>query len=208
MISTPFFFGLSELFPIGRINMVRRPEQICIHTLNQIKHYTPISHAHLMLQFAKMLGAEVIITSSSDEKLELAQRLGADHAINYRSEPDWAKAARRLTNGRGVDHVVEVGGADTLQQSIASVALGGHIHLIGVLSGFVNDLNVAEVFATNARLHGITVGSRLMFENMIRAMALHETHPIIDRTLDITECREAFSLMERGGHFGKIVVTH
>ena len=160
------------------------------------------------LQFAKMLGAEVIITSSSDEKLELAQRLGADHAINYRSEPDWAKAARRLTNGRGVDHVVEVGGADTLQQSIASVALGGHIHLICDLSGFVNDVNVDEVFATNARLHGITVGSRLMFENMIRAMALHETHPIIDRTLDITECREAFSLMERGGHFGKIVVTH
>jgi NADPH:quinone reductase-like Zn-dependent oxidoreductase len=160
------------------------------------------------LQFAKMFGAEVIITSSSDDKLDVARELGADHTVNYRTEPEWAKAVRRLTGGRGVDHVVEVGGAETLQQSIAAVALGGHIHLIGVLSGFVKDVNVAQLFATNARLHGITVGSRLMFENMVRAMALHQTHPVIDRAFGFADAREAFRLMESGGHFGKIVINH
>lgn len=160
------------------------------------------------LQFAKLFGAEVIITSSSDDKLEIARELGADHTVNYRAEPEWARAVRRITDGRGVDHVVEVGGAETLQQSIAAVALGGHIHLIGVLSGFVKDVNVAQLFATNAQLHGITVGSRLMFENMVRAMALHQTRPVIDRTFGFADAREAFRLMESGGHFGKIVIGH
>lgn len=160
------------------------------------------------LQFAKLFGAEVIATSSSDEKLERAAALGADHTINYRSEEQWAKKAREITGGRGVDHIVEVGGADTLQQSIEGVALGGHIHIIGVLSGFVKDVMVASIFGANAKLHGITVGSRQMFEDMIRAMTLHQTHPVIDRNFTFAESREAFELMERGGHFGKIVINH
>ncbi|HEY5646208.1 MAG TPA: NAD(P)-dependent alcohol dehydrogenase, partial [Pseudomonadales bacterium] len=160
------------------------------------------------LQFAKLAGAAVILTSSSDEKLEHGRQLGADHTINYRSTPDWAKEVRRITAGHGADHIVEVGGADTLQQSIAAVALGGHIHVIGVLGGFVNDINVAELFRTNAKIHGITVGSRQMFENMVRAMTVAETHPVIDRTFSMEQCREAFSLMEQGGHFGKILITH
>jgi NADPH:quinone reductase-like Zn-dependent oxidoreductase len=160
------------------------------------------------LQFAKLSGAEVILTSSSDEKLEHGRQLGADHTINYRTTPDWAAEVRRITDGHGADHIVEVGGANTLQQSIAAVALGGHIHVIGVLGGFVNDINVAELFRTNARIHGITVGSRQMFENMIRAMTVAETHPVIDRTFPMAQCREAFTLMEQGGHFGKIVIHH
>ncbi len=160
------------------------------------------------LQFAKMFGAEVIVTSSSDEKLERAIALGADHTINYRSEPRWAVRARELTGGRGVDHIVEVGGADTLQQSIEAVALGGHIHIIGVLSGFVKDVVVSSIFASNARLHGITVGSRLMFEQMIRAMTLHQTRPVIDQIFAFENSRAAFELMAKGGHFGKIVINH
>jgi len=160
------------------------------------------------LQFAKFFGAEVILTSSSDEKLERGKELGADHTINYKLTPDWAKEARRLTGGRGVDHIVEVGGASTLQQSIESVALYGHIHLIGVLSGFSNPLNVAQMFRTNAHFHGITVGSRSMFENMLRAMTLHETHPVIDSRYEIGTAKDAFTQMEQGGHFGKIVINH
>jgi NADPH:quinone reductase-like Zn-dependent oxidoreductase len=160
------------------------------------------------LQFAKVFGAEVILTSSSDEKLERGRKLGADHTINYRQTPNWAKEARRITGGRGVDHIVEVGGADTLQQSIEAVALYGHIHLIGVLSGFSNPLNVAEMFRTNAHFHGITVGSRLMFENMLRAITLHETHPVIDSRYEMSDAKAAFTHMEQGGHFGKIVINH
>lgn len=159
-------------------------------------------------QFAKLFGAEVIVTSSSDDKLERAVRLGADHTINYANTPDWGKQARELTGGRGVDHIVEVGGADTLQQSIEAVALAGHVHIIGVLSGFVKDVMIASLFRTNASFHGITVGSRLMFENMIRAMSLHEMHPVIDQTFVFGDARPAFELMKRGGHFGKIVVEH
>lgn len=160
------------------------------------------------LQFAKLFGAEVIVTSSSDEKLDRALAIGADHTINYRETPDWARRARELTGGRGVDHIVEVGGADTLQQSIEGVALGGHIHIIGVLSGHVKDVMVASIFRSNAKLHGITVGSRQMFENMLRAMTLHKSHPVIDRRFSFDDSRDAFKLMERGGHFGKIVINH
>jgi NADPH:quinone reductase-like Zn-dependent oxidoreductase len=159
------------------------------------------------LQFAKMAGAEVILTSSSDDKLERGKALGADHTINYRTTPEWGAEVRGITGGHGADHIVEVGGANTLQQSIASVALYGHIHVIGVLGGFVNDVNVPALFRANARIHGITVGSRTMFENMIRAMALHEMHPVIDRTFPMDQVQDAFTLMEQGGHFGKIVIN-
>jgi len=160
------------------------------------------------LQFAKLFGAEVILTSSSDEKLERGKDLGADHTINYRATPNWAEEARRITGGRGVDHIVEVGGAGTLQQSIETVALYGHIHLIGVLSGFSNPLNVAQMFSSNAHFHGITVGSRYMFENMLRAMTLHETRPVIDSRYEMSDVQTAFAQMEQGGHFGKIVINH
>ena len=160
------------------------------------------------LQFAKLFGAEVILTSSSDEKLERGKALGADHTINYRATPNWAEEARRITGGRGVDHIVEVGGAGTLQQAIETVALNGHVHLIGVLSGFSTDLNVAQMFSTNAHFHGITVGSRYMFENMLRAMTLRETHPVIDSRYEMSDARTAFTQMEQGGHFGKIVINH
>jgi NADPH:quinone reductase-like Zn-dependent oxidoreductase len=158
------------------------------------------------LQFAKLAGARVIITSSSDEKLERAKAMGADATINYRQTPDWAAAAREITGGRGVDHVVEVGGADTFQQSIRACALGGCIAVIGVLSGFVKDLNVAAIFGGNLHINGITVGSRENVEQMINAIEVAKLKPVIDRRFPLEQLPEALALMQSGGHFGKVVI--
>ncbi|MFI4936855.1 MAG: NAD(P)-dependent alcohol dehydrogenase, partial [Caulobacterales bacterium] len=158
------------------------------------------------LQFAKLAGARVIVTSSSDEKLERARAMGADETINYRAEPEWAKAARALTGGRGVDHVVEVGGAGTFQQSIAACALGASIAVIGVLSGFVKDLNVAAMFGGNLHINGVTVGSREHVEDMVRAIDAAGLKPVIDRSFPLAALPEALALMQAGGHFGKVVI--
>ncbi|MGH6958399.1 MAG: zinc-dependent alcohol dehydrogenase family protein [Caulobacteraceae bacterium] len=158
------------------------------------------------LQFAKLAGARVIVTSSSDEKLERAKALGADETINYRRTPEWAAAARELTGGRGVDHVVEVGGADTFPKSIAAAALGGHIAVIGVLSGFVKDLNVAEIFSRNLKISGITVGSREHVEQMVRAIEVAKLKPVIDRRFPLDRLADALALMKSAGHFGKVAI--
>jgi NADPH:quinone reductase-like Zn-dependent oxidoreductase len=149
----------------------------------------------------------VIITSSSDEKLERARALGADHTLNYRSDPEWARAARRLTGGRGVDHVIEVGGAGTFQQSIQAIRVGGHVAVIGVLTGAVQDLNVASIFGANARVQGISVGSREHFEAMCRAIAANGLKPIIDKRFPLEDAQAAFRAMRAGEHFGKIVLN-
>ena len=158
------------------------------------------------LQFAKLAGARVIVTSSSDEKLERARKLGANATINYRETPEWAKAARELTGGRGVDHVVEVGGAGTFQQSIAACALGGSIAVIGVLSGFVKDLNVAAMFGGNLHINGITVGAREHVEQMVAAIEVADLKPVIDRRFPLEQLPNALALMQAGGHFGKVVI--
>jgi len=159
------------------------------------------------LQFAKAAGATVIVTSSSDEKLERARALGADHFINYKSTPDWAKEVRKLTGNRGADHIIEVGGAGTFEQSLRAVRLGGKIAVIGILGGFVKDLNVASIFAANATIHGITVGSREQFESMTRAIEAMGIKPVIDKRFPLADVRDAFECMKAGAHFGKIVVT-
>ena len=155
------------------------------------------------LQFAKAAGAEVIVTSSSDEKLARARALGADHTINYRTTPDWGRAARKAAGG-GVDHVVEVGGAETLTQSLASIRVGGRIAIIGLLSGLVKDMNVATIFAQNARITGITVGSRAHFEAMLRAMTVNEIRPVVQETFALEDLKAALGHMGAGAHFGKI----
>jgi NADPH:quinone reductase-like Zn-dependent oxidoreductase len=159
------------------------------------------------LQFAKVAGATVIVTSSSDEKLERAKALGADHLVNYRSTPDWAKEVRRITGNRGADHVIEVGGAGTFEQSLRAIRLGGKIAVIGILGGFVKDLNVATIFAANAFIHGVTVGSRDHFESMTRAIEANGIKPVIDRRFSLDESRDAFECMQAGAHFGKILLT-
>lgn len=158
------------------------------------------------LQFAKAAGAEVIITSSSDEKLERAKALGADHGINYRETPDWAAKARELTGGRGVDHVVEVGGAETLQQSIMAARLGGHIAVIGILSGLVKDVNVAAIFSQNLKISGITVGNREQFDQMSRAIEQNSIQPVIDGHFGLDALPEALAHLHGASHFGKLVI--
>ena len=160
------------------------------------------------LQFAKAAGAEVIVTSSSDEKLARAKALGADHLVNYKEHPSWSKKIRELTNGRGADHVVEVGGAQTLQESLRSIRLGGHVSIIGVLSGPVKDLQIVQIMGGNARVQGITVGSRAMFEDMCRALALHTIRPVVDKSFALEDAKAAFATMQGQGHFGKITIAH
>ncbi len=157
------------------------------------------------LQIAKAIGARVIITSSSDEKLVRAKELGADDLINYRETPDWEKRVSELTDRRGVDHVLEVGGAGTLSKSIAAVKMGGHIALIGVLAGD-SPVNWIPLFMKSIRLQGLFVGSRKMFEDMNEFFETHRIMPVIDRVFDFAEAPDALRYMNSAKHFGKIVV--
>ncbi|MGF1583567.1 MAG: NAD(P)-dependent alcohol dehydrogenase [Gemmataceae bacterium] len=159
------------------------------------------------LQFAKLAGATVIATSSSDEKLAKAKRLGASELINYKSDPDWNKTIGVITNKVGVDHVVEVGGAGTLPKSLKAVRLGGHIALIGILSGGGAEFNPLPILMKNIRVQGIYVGSRQMFEDMNKAIAAHNLKPTLDKVFGFEEVPDALRYMETGSHFGKICVT-
>jgi NADPH:quinone reductase-like Zn-dependent oxidoreductase len=156
------------------------------------------------LQFAKLMGARVISTSSSDEKLERLTALGADHTINYKTTPAWGARVQELTNGVGVDHVIEVGGPGTLPESIDAVRIGGHIALIGVLTGRAGDIPTAKLMAKQARLQGLIVGSRTHQQEMIRAIEVNGMHPILDRSFALEDIAEAFRHEESGKHFGKI----
>jgi NADPH:quinone reductase-like Zn-dependent oxidoreductase len=156
------------------------------------------------LQMAKLMGATAIITSSSDAKLERARALGADHTINYKSEPKWGDAVRRWTGGRGVDHVLEIGGPGTLPQSISAVRIGGHISLIGILTGTSGEVPTLAMMAKQVRLQGIIVGSRRHQQDMIRAIDATGLHPIIDRTFPLHALANAFRYEEQAAHFGKI----
>lgn len=158
------------------------------------------------LQIAKLLGARVIATSSRDEKLARVREMGADETINYREMPDWGARAKELTGGVGVDHVVEVGGAGTLQQSLQSVRFGGTISLIGNLAGTKSELLLTHVFMQRIRVQGILVGDRESFEAMNRAIAQSGMRPVVDRVFPLDEAQAAFEHMGAGGHFGKIVI--
>ncbi|RAL22876.1 NAD(P)-dependent alcohol dehydrogenase [Lujinxingia litoralis] len=158
------------------------------------------------MQFATMMGAEVIMTSSSDAKLARVRELGAAHVINYRQEPQWGRAVKALTGGRGADLVVEVGGAGTLQESIGAVRVGGTIALIGVLAGGMQPLNVVPVLMQNIRVQGVLVGSGEMFERMNRAIGAHRMRPVIDRVVGFDDVVSGFEAMREGAHLGKICV--
>lgn len=156
------------------------------------------------LQFARLLGAEVVITSGSDEKLERAMTLGASAGFNYRSLPDWGKAVKQWTGGRGVDLVVEVGGSDTLPQSLRAVRPGGQISLVGNLTGGRLELDLVPIFMRHIRLQGILVGHRQGFEAMTRAIASHSMRPVVDRAFPLDEAPRAFAAFAEERHFGKI----
>ncbi len=158
------------------------------------------------LQFAAMHGARTIITSRSDEKLARAKTLGASETINYLKTPEWHKEVLRLTDGRGADIVLEVGGAGTLPKSLRAVRPGGQVSLIGVLAGISEPLNIGPILHNSIRLQGIYVGSVEMFEAMNGAITANKLGPVIDRTFLFEQAREALRYMESGRHFGKIVI--
>lgn len=158
------------------------------------------------LQIAKLLGARVIATSSRDEKLARVRGMGADETINYREVPNWGARAKELTGGAGVDHVVEVGGAGTLQQSLQALRFGGTVSLIGNLAGTKAEILLTHIFMQNIRVQGILVGDRESFEAMNRAIDQNGLKPVIDRAFALAEAPTAFQHMAAGDHFGKILI--
>lgn len=159
------------------------------------------------LQFAKLHGARVIITSSSDEKLAQAKKLGADETINYRTTPDWEKEVFRLTNKAGADHVVEVGGTDTFPRSLRAASMGGTVSVIGGVSGFSSEVALRDILGKSLLIRGIFVGNRDMFEAMNRAITQHKLKPVIDRVFPFAETPAAYRHQQSGSHFGKVVIT-
>ncbi len=157
------------------------------------------------LQFAKLAGAKVIATSSSDVKLERLKEIGADECINYSEVPEWDRAVLDLTGRAGVDHVVEIGGAGTLERSIRAVRIGGHIAMIGSLTG-PHEIDPIPIFMKGIRVQGVFVGSRVMMEDMVEAIAAAEMRPVIDRVFEFGEATEALTFLQTGKHFGKIVI--
>lgn len=160
------------------------------------------------LQFAKMLGAFTIITSSSKEKLARARALGADATLSYRETPEWGRSVRDIAGGEGVDHIVEVGGQQTLPQSLRAIRPGGTISMIGVLSGPAMEARLGLIVTRQVRLQGITVGSRDGFEVMARAITQHKLSPVVDRIFPFEELPQALSYLASGAHFGKICIRH
>lgn len=157
------------------------------------------------LQFARMHGARVIATSSSDAKLKRLTEMGASDVINYKTTPEWDKRVLEITRGEGVDYVVEVGGIGTLEKSLRAVRVGGQVSLIGILAGGTG-INPMPVLFKSIRLQGIYVGSRDMFEDMNRAMEVNRIHPVIDRTFGFDQVHEAYRHLESGAHFGKVCI--
>jgi len=158
------------------------------------------------LQFAKAAGARVIATSSSDAKLERMRALGADELINYKAVPDWGVKALELTGGQGVDCVVEIGGAGTLDQSMVASRVGGHVAMIGVLAGFAGPVQTAMLMFKNLRVQGLTVGSRAMQLDMIAGIEANGIRPVIDSHFPLASLGDAFRHQASNTHFGKIVV--
>ncbi|SFB59086.1 NADPH:quinone reductase [Cohnella sp. OV330] len=160
------------------------------------------------LQFAKLQGAQVIVTSGSGEKLERALAMGADHGIHYTENADWENAVLAYTQGRGADHIVDVGGAATLNRSVAALRVGGRISIVGLLSGAaVEDFAIVPAILKKARLQAINVGSRAMFESMNRAIAHNGLRPAIDSVFPFAEAVDALRRLKTGSYFGKICIT-
>ncbi len=160
------------------------------------------------VQFAKLLGAHVTVITSSDERMEKVRQLGADETINYRAVPEWAKATREITSGRGYDLIVELGGEKTLPQSLRCIRAGGTIAMIGILSGSAMATSLGLIITRQVRLQGVTVGHRDGFEAMIRAMNQHKIKSTVDRTFEFEALKEAMAYLRSGAQFGKVCIVH
>lgn len=156
------------------------------------------------LQFAKMAGATVIATSSSDDKLDRLKTMGADHLINYRKTANWGEVARDITGGRGVDHVVEVGGPATLNQSMLAARVGAHISVIGILTGLGGEVSIVTALIKQLRLQGLIVGNRSQQQDMVKAIDANGMRPMVDKVFPLESIVDAFKYQESNQHFGKI----
>jgi len=154
------------------------------------------------LQFARLRGARVIVTSSSDQKLARAKDLGANAVINYKTNSNWPNAVAELTNGLGADYVVDTVG--DLKQSIAAVRLGGAVAFVGLLTGMTAQVDLVTLMGKSARLEAVDVGSRAMFEAMNKAIELHLMRPVVDRVFGFSELRDALNYLREARHFGKL----
>ena len=161
----------------------------------------------IALQFAKVFGARIIITSSSDEKLAKAEALGANHLINYKQYPDWEEEVKKITEGKGVNCVVEVGGVGTIKKSMKCLSLGGKIGMIGVLAGAEGECNPRDLMMTGSSIHGIFVGNRRMFEEMNNAIESNDIHPVVDKVFDFDDSIEAIKYFKSQAHLGKVVIA-
>lgn len=159
------------------------------------------------LQLAKAAGLHAVITSSSDAKLERARGLGADATINYRTTPQWGEEVLRVTRGEGVEVVVEVGGTDTIKQSLQATRMGGTVAIIGGVSGWDLDIDPFQLIRGAKRVSGIYVGSRAMLDDLSRFVSLHKIKPVVDRVFPFNEARQAYEYLASGGHFGKVVIA-
>lgn len=159
------------------------------------------------MQFALAIGAEVILLSGSDDKLERAKKMGAQHLINYKSVPLWENEVMKITNGLGANHIVEVVGSDHINKSISAVALDGTISVIGIMNGLKGNINTAQLMSKQVKLQGINVGSKEMFFRMNKMLETNNIHPVIDSTFLFNETIDALKTLESGSHFGKLVIT-
>lgn len=160
------------------------------------------------LKFALLFGARVTVISSSDEKIDRLRAMGACAAVNYARTPEWGKAARETTGGRGFDHIVEVGGETTLPQSLRCIRTGGTISMIGVLGGAAIAGSIGHVVTRAVRLQGVTVGHRDAFEAMCRAIEQHRVQPVVDRVFGFDELVSAYEYLAGAKHFGKVCISH
>lgn len=158
------------------------------------------------LQLAKLLGAEVTVISSSDERLQRVEKMGADHLVNYITQPKWSEAVLEKTNGKGVDLVVELGGGETLSQSLKSVKVGGRISLIGVLTGVNASISIADILFRHVQINGITVGHRQDFLALNKMLEYTQIRPVIEKSYSLNQIKDAYIQMAKGGHFGKLVI--
>lgn len=160
------------------------------------------------LQLAKMAGAKVIVTSSSEGKLARAKALGADHGINYVTTPDWDQQVKAITNAAGADIIVEVGGTGTIEKSLSAAAVGGGIAVIGILSGVQSQISLFQVLAKQVRLHGVYVGAREHLAALTQALTANGIKPVIDKVFAFSDAPDAFAYQASNAHFGKIVIAH
>jgi len=160
------------------------------------------------VKLAKLLGAHVTVISSSDERMQRVRQLGADATINYRATPEWAKASREITGGRGYDMIFELGGEKTLPQSLRCIRPGGTLAMIGVLTGGEMATSLGLIVTRQVRLQGITVGHRDGFEAMLRAFEQHQLRPVVDRVFAFDELKQAMAHLKSGAQFGKVCIAH